>query len=117
MVLKRFTLTVCDICGSQDDVVRCKISIGKGSQRSVDLCAVHIVPIREALGSSRRKTGTEVSSIPVVSLDQLESGKLGTPLDSDMPLRAPETALSREKSAPRGGRKGAATPTSQAAAS
>jgi hypothetical protein len=67
------TLTLCDICGSQDDVVHCVVTIAR-RRSTYDLCGEHRAPLEELAKRVRPRRGAVLASTPFVEdLDGLPS--------------------------------------------
>lgn len=88
---------VCDICESDDNVCRYRITKLEGSrQRTVttDLCAEHGGSVQTAMEAAPVSTRGRKSGRPVVSLDEIDAKKK-VPAQRKTPARKPGSARSR----------------------
>lgn len=66
-------LTMCDVCGSQEDAVRCVVVIGH-RRRTYDLCREHRGPLEELATRAQPRRSSVLDSTPFVeSVDDLET--------------------------------------------
>lgn len=109
MARRRTFVTVCDICGRETDTLRCRISIGDGPLRHVDICAPDRKPL-EAFAARLPQHNPVGARVPVVTIEDLAAGRAGTKRVPGRPRRRPETPLSRDNTAPLGDGPETATP-------